>query len=225
MQTKLVIRRRRVLPQFNPSTLGLPVMATMIVFMAALVFQQAQGISLTMLTEDASALQGSAWFKGMISTLGICLLAAATGISFFAGNFRRKIHGGLRKTSALVWLSLCSLLLLADDALMIHETIAQRTSFISETVVQALIGLTIIATLLVFHRAISVSFLYAIPALLCWCLSVVVDGAGGDLSSTAILVEDGAKFLGILLWFTFILDLANRYFVDVIASRTIQQRL
>ncbi len=221
MHTKLVVRRKRSWPDLNASALMMPIIVTLLVFMVALAVQQSKGISLEMLTEDASSLQGNAWFLGLISTAGICLLAAAAGIAFFAGNFRKKIHGGPRKNSALMWLSVCSLMLLADDSLMIHETVAQTLPIIPEAVIQAIVGLIIIATLLVFYRAIGPSFIYAAPALVAWTVSVSADMLSSESMPAILLIEDGSKFLGIILWFAFILDLANRYFVDVISARSL----
>ncbi len=221
MHTKLIVRRKRSWPALDASALIMPIIVTLLVFMVALAVQQSKGIGLEMLTEDAGSLNGDAWFLGLISTAGICLLAASAGIAFFAGNFRKKIHGGPRKTSALVWLSLCSLMLLADDSLMIHETLAKTIPFIPEAVIQALVGLIIIATLLVFYRAIGPSFIYAAPALVAWTVSVSADMLSSESMPTILLIEDGSKLLGIILWFVFILDLANRYFVDVISARSL----
>ncbi len=213
MHTKLVIRRRRVLPELNASALALPVIITLGVFLAALLAQQNAGVSIATLTEDAGTLAETGWFAGAISTVGICLLAASTGLGFFAGNFRKRIQGGPRKTSALMWLAICSLLLLVDDAFMVHETLAQEMPLLPEAVVQAGIGFLIIATLLVFIRAIGPSFVYAVPALLCWTLSVTIDMLGIENNANAVLLEDGAKFMGIVLWFALMHDLATRYFL------------
>ncbi len=221
MHTKLVIRRKRSWPDLKASALLVPLIITLFVFMVALAVQQSKGISLEMLTEDASSLQGDAWFLGLISTAGICLLAASAGIAFFAGNFRKKIHGGPRKTSALMWLSFCSLILLADDSMMIHETVAKTLPIIPEAIIQALVGLIIIATLLVFSRAIGPSFIYAAPALVAWTVSVCADMLQNEAMPAILLIEDGSKLLGIILWFTFIVDLANRYFVGVVSARAL----
>ncbi|WP_372748880.1 hypothetical protein [Litorivivens sp.] len=222
MHTKLVIRRKRVLPELNAASLALPAIITLLVFMVALVAQQSSGIKLGTLTEDAGTQVDNAWFVGLISTIGICLLAGSAALGFFAGNFRKRIQGGPRKTSALMWLSLCSFLLLADDALMIHETLSQMVPYLPEAAIQASIGFLIIATLLIFHRAIGPSFIYAAPALLCWTLSVCADMLPADGNAAIILVEDGTKFLGIVLWFTFIHDLATRYFLTLQANQTLQ---
>ncbi len=213
MNAKLVIRRKRQLPEINAAALLAPFTITLVVFVSALLARQNAGIEISVLTEDAGLINNPAWFTGIISTLGICLLAAATGIGYFAGNFRKTVASGPRSTSALYWLSICSLMLLLDDAFQFDETLSAEIPLLPEAVTQGAIGLLIILTLVLFRSAIASSFIYAIPAVLCWTVSVSVDMLPHDNASTFLLAEDGSKLLGIMLWYRFISDLATRYFV------------
>lgn len=212
MNTKMIVRRKRQLPEVDAAGLLMPLVITLVVFMLALLAQQNAGVEIAALTEDAGVLENKSWFTGVISTLGICLLAGASGIAYFAGNFRKSIGAGPRRTSALYWLSLCSLLLLMDDAFLLHETLTEQLPFLPEAVTQGSIGAIIIATLVLFRKAIANSFIYAVPAIICWTISVSVDMLPHENAANFLIAEDGSKLLGIVLWFRFITDLATRYF-------------
>ncbi len=155
------------------------------------------------LLRDPSATLDGAWYVGLVSIMGVALWAAAAAICLLSlhaassyGERQLLIAGGAT-----------SILLGADDAFLLHEAIKNGLGVPSPVTI-AVYG---VIAIVLFWRAwpylrtrpdLSV-FLVAIGL---FAVSVILDAAGeADLPTPpySAVIEDVAKFLGLVTWVTF----------------------
>ncbi len=219
VNAKLVIKRRQVFEMPGLGRLAAPLAMSLAALLLALVASHYTGLSLAELSDDAALSAKRGWLIGALSTLGSVLLAMAAGVSLLAVALRKHYNAGPRRASTSFWMACCSLLLLADDAFLLHEGLFLLVLGIPEFLTQVLIGGVIIAVLLLFRRAIVGSFIFALPAVICWVISVLSDSLLDDRQLAALVIEDGFKLLGICLWLQFSFDMARRSISQVIDSQ------
>ena len=160
-------------------------------------------VPVTDLLHDPSATLDGAWYVGLVSIMGVALWAAAAAIcllSLYAASSEGERH-------LLVAGGAISIILGADDAFLLHEAIDGGLGIPSLVTIGVY---TVISILLVwrswpylrFRPDLSV-FLVAISL---FAISVVLDAAGEANLPTppyAGVIEDAAKFLGLVAWVTF----------------------
>lgn len=208
--TKLVIKRRRVLEMPSIGRLLLPLVMSLGALLLALLASHHTGLNLAEISDDAALSAKRGWLIGALSTLGNVLLAIAVGMSLLAVSLRKHLGAGRRRTSASFWLGCCSLLLLLDDAFLLHEGLFLQVFGIPEVLTQMLIGAVVIGVLMLFRQAIAGSLFFALPAVICWAISVLSDSFLDGQQLAALVIEDGFKLLGICLWLQFSFDVAQR---------------
>lgn len=208
--TKLVIKRRRVLELPGIGRLLLPLVMSLGALLLALLASHHTGLNLAEISDDAALSAKRGWLIGALSTLGNVLLAIAVGMSLLAVSLRKHFGAGRRRTSASFWLGCCSLLLLLDDAFLLHEGLLLQVFGIPEVLTQMLIGAVVIGVLMLFRQAIAGSLFFALPAVMCWAISVLSDSFLDGQQLAALVIEDGFKLLGICLWLQFSFDVARR---------------
>ncbi len=181
----------------------------------ALIASQGGNLSLSDLTDDAGVSRGGTWFAGAFSTLGLIILAFATATVTFAVRVRKQLLITRRRQSACFWIAVSTGLLLADDAFMLHDGVLAEVLHVPESLTQVLIGSIIAFVLFMFRKAVGNSFIFAVPALLCWSISVLADSLLNDRLFAVLLLEDGCKLLGICCWYQFCRDMAQRSIVEM----------
>lgn len=201
--------------------LSVSLIVSLLSLMVALLVSRESGLQLADLTDDPSLSNSRAWFAGGLSTFGVILMAMASGVAFFSAGLRKYLAVGRRRRSASFWIGLCSLVLLIDDAYMLHDSFFPNVLNTPEIIPQLFIGGSVFATLILFRRAIGESFLFAIPAVSCWVLSVLIDFGLDDSGLLVLLLEDGFKILGICFWFQFCGDMARRSVKQMIDQATV----
>ncbi|MEM0911536.1 MAG: hypothetical protein AAGJ37_11205, partial [Pseudomonadota bacterium] len=153
-------------------------------------------------------------FTGMLSNMGIFLWCVSATVCFFAAAtlhccYQR--NGTLNNANQrnlipfMVSSGLLSTYLMLDDTFLIHEEMAQSLFGIDEKVVFVMLGLTVMAYLVVFHRVIlQTKFQHLLAAFVFLSLSVVIDSIlqpwFEHLGEVEYFLEDGAKWLGIVSW-------------------------
>ncbi len=169
-------------------------------------------IPLETLVLDPAAHGGLPWYTGLISNLGILGWTTATvgaGLGAMAAT-----HGA--RPGAATFLrtgALLSALLLLDDLFQLHSVIP-RTVPVQKVGWYGLyltLGLAWLAASQVEIRRTRWPLLAAACGALSTSVAVDLVGDGGR---TALLAEDGAKFLGILAWAHYFAATAN----DIIGS-------
>ena len=150
----------------------LPVAAFM---MLALAVARLADIPVTDLLRDATAVMDGPWYAGLFSTTGVALWAAAAAMSLLA--LAAKPTEGLR--SLLIFGGVLSLILGADDAYLLHETIKNEIG-IPSIVTIGIYGLVAVALLYParhYLRSRSDVSVFIVGIAL-FALSVVLDAAG-----------------------------------------------
>ncbi|MGY1845736.1 MULTISPECIES: hypothetical protein [unclassified Blastococcus] len=143
-------------------------------------------------TRDWQVTADAAWYVGAVSILNGMVWATTAGLSFLAAWLAPAQRGRLVGLGTLV------LVLAADDALLLHETIGPLLGVPQELILAGYAALT--AVLLI-------AFLRPPRDLVCavFVLGAALLGASVALDQFAEgrhLLEDGAKLLGALTWLT-----------------------
>ncbi|WP_430647490.1 hypothetical protein [Agromyces sp. GXS1127] len=157
-------------------------------------------------SQSVAALRGrSDPAYGIVSNLGIIvlLLAAGTALAAIAGAPRR---GGAQRI--LAWSLALSLLFALDDLLLLHEATAFGPA--PGIALAAAYGVGFLTFVVRFRATIVDRF---DPALLIGTfvglgVSAIVDVLVDPATSTSVVVEDGAKLLGLLAWSAFVMRAA-----------------
>lgn len=153
-----------------------------------------------LLTRDIFAITGYPVYFGILSNLGIIGWAASATLWLLAAWFILRHQPGHHLFQLAVASGIFSLVLLVDDALMLHEAFLPEKLGVSEEAVMIGYGLVALIYLFVSIRAVRDT------PYLAWLLaggllggSFMVDFAAltGDIE---YLVEDGLKFAGIVFW-------------------------
>lgn len=188
------VRYTTALVTFGPA-IALIVMAVVLRLLA--------DIPVGALTRDRVQLLGGPFYSGLYSTLGLLMWGATAAVCLFAvsmlGPAQREQRNMFGFAAAL------TLLLLADDMLLIHEVVFPRYFGIRDEVMIGLLGATALAFLLRYRQRIferRAAYLKATVVFFAASLAfdaLVPDGA----FSGHYLVEDGLKMLGIAAWSSF----------------------
>ena len=172
---------------------------------------------------DPSFTLGTRWYTGLVSNLGI--LAWTVGAAgAFAGAWLCRLGGRDRAAQFLLGGGVVGALLLADDLFQFHAVLIPTEFDVPKLVGELFLGGAVALWVLRHFREISrTHFHLLVAAAAGLAASLIVDsvyspapGAGWDL------IEDGAKFLGILAWSTYFVvttrDISRSVFVDALMT-------
>ena len=140
--------------------------------------------------EPQQVLHGS-FYVGSFSNLGGLVWFGAAAILSFAVGLKPVDRGALFLAALVTWA------MGLDDIFMLHDRVYPKL-FLNEIIVSALYFGTIAVIVFRYYRQLTRSTLVGIAiAVFFWVLS-----AGFDqfFNHTAQLAEDGAKFIGIVVW-------------------------
>jgi hypothetical protein len=153
----------------------------------------------TQLLLDPTAVAGLPWYTGLISNLGV--LGWTLGAVAAAGAAHVAHLGGRDGAAAFLRQgALLTALLTLDDLFQLHSSALPKLFGVSKVLilaVYALLGLTWVA---VHHREVlRTRWLILVGAIAPIGLSVLFDQLGTGTGNW-LVVEDAAKFLGVLAW-------------------------
>lgn len=156
---------------------------------------------------DCPTMAGGPAYLGAISYLGIVLWGCTAAICFFAAAAE---PAGPSYRGFWIYAGVFTVVLLADDLLMLHEHLFPVYLGLSEYV---LYGLYAVAALFytVYYRKLllQANYLLLLLTFAWFVLMVVVDYFEGTAEVRGMIVfEDGAKLLGIITWLMFHAQLA-----------------
>lgn len=152
---------------------------------------------------DPNSLNRVPWYTGLVSNLGVLGWSVATTAGFFGAWIGH--HGG--RPNAAILLSrgaVLSTVLLLDDLFQLH--VAVKPLFgISKPVVYLCYLLVAVWWLATQHQEIRRTRIELLAAAgIAFAASIVFDQAGAATSAlstqSALVIEDAAKFLGVLAW-------------------------
>jgi len=160
------------------------------------------------------------FYLGGLSYLGILLWCATVAICFFSYVLFQRT--GRRKTDPLFFLlaGLVSTLLLTDDLFRLHEIVFPVYLHLHEYTLYALYAVMIAFLLLRYRTTIlNTDYMLLMFALGCLGLSLFSDMLTDMFFSSvsgATLLEDGAKFIGIVSWFLYFTRICFQQIMEVV---------
>lgn len=164
-----------------------------------------QGIDLHEILRDPSSVTQGPLHAGFMSLVGVLFWTAGAAVCWFAGALLLGTPGDRGVGCMLLSVAALTTLLGLDDLFLLHETIFPWYLGMPEKVALGSYGLATVAILFFFRNQI----LDLGAAGLVWALALFGLSLGVDLLQHSlqpflgqgrILLEDGAKFLGIVAW-------------------------
>ncbi|WP_299228862.1 hypothetical protein [uncultured Psychroserpens sp.] len=168
-------------------------------------------VPLEALTNDLAAIAELPVYTGILSQTGIFIWSAAATICLFSSQFvKEKLPKTFLVTSALI-----TLLLGLDDVFMFHELVFPALG-IHQKIVFLSYGLLMLWYLIRFLRLIlKTDFVMLAFALSCFALSLFVDNFMYNASPyISKLLEDGAKFIGIIAWLVYYIRISQQFILQ-----------
>jgi hypothetical protein len=140
--------------------------------------------------EPQQVLHGS-FYVGSFSNLGGLVWFGAAAILSFAASLKPVDRGALLLAALVTWA------MGLDDIFMLHDRVYPKL-FLNEIIITALYFGTIGVIVFRYHRQLTRSTLVGIAiAVFFWVLSEVFDQFFNQIGQ---LAEDGAKFIGLVVW-------------------------
>ena len=162
------------------------------------------------LTRDPAAITGSSALNGALSTLGLMLWAATVGICALTLGLLREWRVKGPAPRFFFWAGGLTLLLLLDDAFLVHERVLPGLLDLPGEVMLFVYGLALLAYLwLLRWLPFEEEAIYLAGAGLLFGLSLALDYVL-PFSSRGTFAEDSFKFLGIVFWLVFHGRMAQR---------------
>ena len=143
---------------------------------------------------------------GMISNIGMWFWSGAVVMCLFGWAILRDVPHMRQSRAFFGVFGVLTLLLLMDDLFMLHETLIPRHLEISDR--KVLLGYLIAFPIgfWFFRKLVAqTKFVLLIIATFCFGFSILIDETHDYFVPDAIhhILEDGAKFIGILTWFSY----------------------
>lgn len=169
-------------------------------------------VTMRALTQDATTVLGAPFYVGSVSLVGVILWAATAATCLFVAA----IPGGSHDLRRLLLVSgILTLVLLADDAFLLHDEILPRYAGISGE----LYGIAYIMAMVVYLVAMRqllprTNYLLLGAALVLFAVSAAAD-LGSSLLATllpspiGLLLEDGTKLLAIGGWLAYFVSVGR----------------
>lgn len=172
---------------------------------------------------DPSFTLGSRWYTGLVSNLGI--LAWTVGATTaFVGAWVCRLGGRRRASNFLLGGGAVGAMLLSDDLFQFHAVLLPAELNIPKFLGQSLLGAGIIVWLFRHFAEIRRTHYHLLlAAAFGLAASFVIDAVFAPAPGQGWnILEDGAKFLGILAWSTFFVvtmrDISRSVFVDALMT-------
>ncbi|HEV2122076.1 MAG TPA: hypothetical protein VGW38_04775, partial [Chloroflexota bacterium] len=142
----IAFRTKKIPPLIALISAYLP---ALILLAAVDAIQLIKGIPAGDFTRDVAAIAGVPFYAGAISTLGILFWGATASICFFTSAVLLALNAGAGPKKFAWWSGILTLILLIDDAFMIHEN-APKLFGVSNSVILVIYG--IVALYILTHR-------------------------------------------------------------------------
>ncbi len=184
-----------------------------IVFLGVIIIAASDRVELKQMFSDPASVSGTSPMVGLVSTAGIIVWALAAGTWFTLYLLKRGRPIALFAAAS----ALITTIMMLDDAFMAHDYYLSDQLGLPEEIPLLGLGLIVIAYVWVYREFFKRHFAIALSASAMLGASIAIDVLFQlhllpfALSTAAqSVIEDGAKWIGINLWFL----LALRYFLD-----------
>lgn len=183
------------------------------------------------LLRDPVLLTQAPFYAGAISNIGALVWCAAASICLFCAALSRQTTSNQPTSKQpickrwdifLLCSGLITLMLLADDFFLLHEEVYPNYFFISEKIILLAYGVIVLLYLAVFRKTIlKTNYLLILFAFAFFGISIGIDLFDINDSEVIFLIEDGAKFLGIISWSAYFTNLC----FQLMQSRELKREL
>lgn len=208
LKTREIINRNMLLISGSTNNLKLIVVLVLAyltsigLLVAIALVSQKYGIPVSDFTRDPAAILGVHPLIGVLSNIGVLLWCASMALCLFTAVVLFKTKRGI-SLSFFLSSGLLTALLLVDDLFMLHDYFFPRMLNIEGGVIYVGYLLLVCIYLLKFRGFILKSgFGFLLLSFLFFALSVGCDVLL-EQKGMIFLLEDGAKLLGVLSWFTY----------------------
>lgn len=193
-----IARNKAILPTLVAITATLSV-----IIGKALLINRRMGAPFGNLTRDITAICDLPFYTGFISQVGILLWSASTAICFFGSQIASSRQCGARWQRFFFFSGLLSLLLGIDDAFLLHEEVMPKLG-ISEKLVFISYACFLLFYLIKFRSIILLKTdnVFLKFSLFFFAVSILLDFLPIE-EIDPYLIEDTAKFTGIMLWLAY----------------------
>ncbi len=199
MNIKLEISRQW--QWIKPITIFL-LIPTFLILLLVLYFKLEYDIDTGFLTRDSNAVAHQPIYIGFVSNLGILFWCASAAIALFTSSLEKN-KASISVESFLLYSGILSYILLLDDLFQLHEEVFPNNFNIPEIAVLAVYGSFALLVFYRFRKIIpSTNFLILLICSGFFGISILVDVFHPDFPGES-LVEDGAKFAGVVTWFRY----------------------
>jgi hypothetical protein len=182
---------------------------------AALTITAVRDIPLEDLTRDIQIIANVPFYAGLLSTIGIMVWSAAAAVWLFVLALLRRVAPRHDLAPLALAAGALTLVLLVDDAFMLHETLLPEVLGVPELLVMGgYVALGLGFVLFAWRRVARTSYLPALLAGLFLGLSFGIDLVLPS-SSLETLIEDGLKFAGIVFWLAYAATVAGQVVDDL----------
>src|SRR5262245_42757217 len=167
-----------------------------------LAFAEWKHLDAGVLTRDPAQVMDAVPYVGAFALLTMLIWGAAATVCLFTALLLWRAGAPARERNYLLCAGLLTTLLVADDALMIHEQVLPILLGISEKPTYAVYILLTIALFVWFRDVVRRTPVWLLCAALAWfAVSAIVDlNNPVSLLPQYYLWEDGPKLLGIVTW-------------------------
>lgn len=169
-----------------------------------------KGVRFDWFTRDPSAIAGVHPLAGFLSNLGILLWCATAAVCFFASLVLAREPKRDARAAFLLVAGTFTTVLLFDDFFQLHERLLPIYLGLSEHLLYAIYVVLTLVMVVGFRRLIlSTDYRYLAVALFLFVVSLVADVFIAEMTLERYLLEDGAKFVAIVSWFSYFGRLAE----------------
>lgn len=172
---------------------------------------------------DPSFSIGSAWYTGLVSNLGILTWTVAA-FAAFGGAWMCSLGGRDSARRFLIGGGLVGSVMLLDDLFQFHAILLPGELGIPKMLCQALIGIGVAGWIITQRHQIRRTHVHVLLASFgALGISFLIDSKVGPAPGEGWnIIEDGAKFLGVLAWATYFVvttaDISRSVFRDALLT-------
>lgn len=149
-------------------------------------------------------------YYGLISNLGIMLWSATSAVCLFAAFALFGTTATHEPTVSLATAGLLTGWLALDDVFLLHELVIPTLGFMQNAVLAFYVLLGICYVIASWRVILASNYILFVVAGAFLAASMFVDIAFHSASSELVVIEDGAKFIGIWCWALFQVTTALR---------------